>query len=330
MQGDNSDKLTRRVVVAGAAGAVALVSDPALAQRLPEPPRAKGPLVWLDMDQQALDEAYDQSVYAFNREAIFERGREAVARALARIGPPQRVAYGPAEIEKIDIYRTQRANAPTLIFLHGGVWSTGRASNHAELAEMFIKAGANFIAVDFSSVDDTGGDLTTLVDQCRRAVTFVYRNSPSFGGSADRIYLSGHSSGAHLAGCVLITEWAKQGLPADIIKGALLLSGMYDLKPVRLSKRSAFVKLTDESEDALSAQRHLDRFHTPVILAHGTLETPEFQRQSRDFAAALTAAGKPVQPIVGKGYNHFELYETLGNPYGVAGRAALELMKLAV
>ena len=322
------NKLTRRTVVTAAAGAVALVSSPAFAQRLPEPPRAKGPLVWLDMDQQALDEAYDQSVYAFNREAIFERSREAVATALARIGPPRRVAYGPADIEKIDIYRTERADAPTLIFIHGGVWSTGRASNHAELAEMFIKAGANFIAVDFSSVDDTGGDLATLVGQCRRAVAFIHRNAASFGGSADRIYLSGHSSGAHLAGCVLITEWAKQGLPPDIVKGALLLSGMYDLKPVRLSSRSSFVMFTDEIEHALSAQRHLDRFHTPAILAYGTLETPEFQRQSRDFAAALTTVGKPVQLIVGKGYNHFELYETLGNPYGVAGRAALEMMDL--
>jgi arylformamidase len=330
MQRDNSDKLTRRTVVGAAAGAVALVPDPMLAQRLPDPPRAKGPPVWLDMDQQALNEAYDQSVYAFNREAIFERGREAVARALARIGPPRRVAYGPAEIEKLDIYRTQRANAPTLVFLHGGVWSTGRASNHTDLAEMFIKAGANFIAVDFSSVDDTAGDLTTLVDQCRRAIAFVHRNAASFGGSADRIYLSGHSSGAHLAGCVLITEWAKEGLPPDIVKGALLLSGMYDLEPVRLSSRSSFVKLTDEIEDALSAQRHLDRLSTPLIITYGSLETPEFQRQSRDFAAALIAAGKHAQLLVGKGYNHFEIYETLGNPYGVAGRAALEMMKLRV
>lgn len=328
MQKDESGKLSRRTVVAAAAGAVALISDPAFAQRLPEPPRAKGPLVWLDMDQRALDEAYDQSVYAFNREAIFERGREAVASALARIGPPRHVAYGPAEIERIDIYRAPPAGAPTLIFIHGGVWSTGSAANHTNLAEMFIKAGAHFVAVDFSSVDDTGGDLTKLVDQCRRAVAFVHRNAASFGGSTDRIYLSGHSSGAHLAACVLITDWAKQGLPPDIVKGALLCSGMYDLKPVRLSSRSRFVKFTDESEAALSPQRHLDRLRTPMILTYGSLETPEFQRQSRDFAAQLTAAGKPVQLLVGNGYNHFEIYETLGNPYGFMGRAALEMMNV--
>jgi arylformamidase len=83
-------------------------------------------------------------------------------------------------------------------------------------------------------------------------------------------------------------------------------------------------------EDALSAQRHLDRIRPPLILTYGTLETPEFQRQSRDFAAALTAVGKPVQLLVGQGYNHFETQETLANPYGFMGRAALEMMNLAV
>jgi arylformamidase len=103
---------------------------------------------------------------------------------------------------------------------------------------------------------------------------------------------------------------------------------MFDMKPVRLSARSRYVKFTDAMEDAMSAQRHLDRLNAPVVLAHGTLETPEFQRQSRDFAAAVKAAGKPVQLLVGSGYNHFEMLETLASPYGLLGRAALEQMKL--
>ena len=105
-------------------------------------------------------------------------------------------------------------------------------------------------------------------------------------------------------------------------------SGMYDLKPVRLSKRSAFVKFTEAMEQELSAMRHLDKIHTPIVLAHGTLETPEFQRQARDFAAALTAAGKPVKLISAPGYNHYEVGETIGHPYAVLGRAAIEMMKL--
>jgi arylformamidase len=65
-----------------------------------------------------------------------------------------------------------------------------------------------------------------------------------------------------------------------------------------------------------------------VVVAHGTLETPEFQRQTRDFAAAVKAAGKPVQFLIGQGYNHFEIFETLASPYALLGRAALEQMKL--
>jgi arylformamidase len=168
-----------------------------------------------------------------------------------------------------------------------------------------------------------------MAEQVRRAVAWVYKNAASFGGDPNRVYLSGHSSGAHLAGVTLVTDWAKDfGLPADIVKGALLISGMYDLKPVRLSKRSGYVKFTDEIEQALSTQRHLDKMNTPVIVAHGTQETPEFQRQSREFATAVKAAGKPIQFIVGEGFNHFEMQETLGNPYGIAGRAALEQMQL--
>ena len=104
---------------------------------------------------------------------------------------------------------------------------------------------------------------------------------------------------------------------------------MYDLKAVRLSQRSSYVKFTDRMEHELSAQRHLGRIRTPLTLTYGALETPEFQRQTREFHAALVAAGKPAQLIVGKGYNHYETQETMGNPYGFMGRAALEMMKLA-
>jgi arylformamidase len=81
-------------------------------------------------------------------------------------------------------------------------------------------------------------------------------------------------------------------------------------------------------EEELSAMRHLDRLHTPVVLSYGTYETPEFQRQTRDFAAAVKAAGKPIELLVGEGYNHFEMLETLANPYGLLGRAVLRQMGL--
>jgi arylformamidase len=328
----SSDKLSRRALIAGAAaGTVALGSEPASAQRCPAvpPARTKGPLVWLDMDQHELDESYDQSVYAFNQQHITDRRNERNEVVLRVIGKPDRVAYGPAEIEKVDIYKTRRPNAPVLIYIHGGAWRNGRSAQNAYLAEPFVKAGAHFINVEFNNVGETDGDIGVMVDQCRRAVAWVYRNAASFGGDPNALYVSGHSSGGHLASCVVITEWEKQGLPRDLLKGALLGSGMYDLKAPRLSARSRYVKFTDAIEELLSAQRHLDLVHTPLVLVHGTLETPDFQRQTRDFHAALRAAGKPVTLIVAKGYNHFELGESLGNPYAVMGRAAFEMMKLA-
>ena len=108
----------------------------------------------------------------------------------------------------------------------------------------------------------------------------------------------------------------------------MCISGMYDLTPVRLSARNAYVAFDDVTVSALSPIRHLDRLHAPVIVAYGTCETPEFQRQNREFAAAVENAGKKVRLLVGEHYNHLELPETLGNPYGLLGRAALDLMSL--
>jgi arylformamidase len=103
---------------------------------------------------------------------------------------------------------------------------------------------------------------------------------------------------------------------------------MYDLEPVRLSKRSSYVSFTAAMVEKLSAQRHLGALATPLVLAYGTAETPEFQRQSRDVFAAVRRLGKPAELIVGEAYNHFELLETLANPYGLTGSAMLRQMGL--
>jgi arylformamidase len=105
---------------------------------------------------------------------------------------------------------------------------------------------------------------------------------------------------------------------------------MYDMKPVRISKRSTFVKFTDEMEEAMSTQRHIDQLRAPVAVLYGTNETPEFQRQARDFAAAVKATGKRVELIEALHFNHYEMGESFANPYGPSGRAALALMGLPI
>jgi arylformamidase len=295
------------------------------------PPRTKGPIVWLDMDQTELDNAYDQAVYAPNQPLVHARRNAATVRAKARLGAPERFQYGASEIESVDVYRTKEIpdNAPINVYIHGGAWRNGRSADFVFLSEMILDAGAHSVIVDFNNIDDVGGNLMTMAKQVRSAVAWVYNNAQNFGGNKNRLYVTGHSSGGHLASTIITCDWPKDfGLPKDIVKGAMLASGMYDLKPVRLSKRSKYVNFTDEIEDELSAIRHLDRLNCPIVVAHGTQETPEFQRQARDFAAAVKAAGKPITFIVGEGYNHFEIQETLASPYGLLGREVLKLMKL--
>ena len=323
---------TRRSLL-GAATAMLITAGSAIGQQPPpaQPaPRVKGPRVWLDMDQVELDAAYDQSVYAPNLQQIVKRYATNSERVRARLGAPRRYAYGTSPIEGLDVYVTKHPSAPVNIFIHGGAWRVGLAKDYAFAAELFVQAGAHFVVPDFAWVQDVGGSLIPMAEQVRRAVSWVYRNAPSFGGDPQRIYVSCHSSGGHLAGVILTTDWTKDfNLPLDTVKGGLCCSGMFDLKPVRLSARSGYVKFTDEMEHSLSPQRHLDKLNAPVIVAYGALETPEFQRQSRDFAAAVKAAGKPVQLLVADGYNHFEVIETLANPHGLIGRAVLEQMNLA-
>jgi len=325
-------QVTRRSFL-GVATMVLMSAGTATAQQ-PAPaqpgPRVKGPRVWLDMDQAELDTAYDQSAYAPNLQQIVKRYATNSEGVRARLGAPRRHAYGATAIEGLDIYTTKRPNAPINVFVHGGAWRVGLAKDYAFVAELFVQAGAHCVVPDFAWVQDVGGSLLPMAEQVRRAVAWVHRNAPSFGGDPNRIFISGHSSGGHLAGVILTTDWPKDfNLPCDIIKGGLCCSGMFDLQPVRLSARSRYVKFTDEMEQAMSPARHLDKLNTPVIVTYGTLETPEFQRQSRDFAAAVKTAGKPVQLLVGEGYNHFEIIETLGNPHGLLGRAVLEQMNLA-
>ena len=116
--------------------------------------------MWLELDQHELDEAYDQSVYAFNQRHVQDRRDERNALMAKVLGKPERVAYGSAEIEKVDIYKTKRPGAPTMIFLHGGAWRGGRSAQGAYHAEPFVKAGANFINVEFDNVPETNGDFT--------------------------------------------------------------------------------------------------------------------------------------------------------------------------
>jgi arylformamidase len=308
--------LSRRTLLALSLGIVADAE-----QAVGPPPATKGPKVFLEYDQVELDAMYNQAAYASNAAQIQRRYSINSDFARARLGAPERRAYGSADIEKVDIFSSKRPNAPVCIFIHGGAWRVGSAKDWGFLAEPYVNTGTHFVIPDFAPVTELGGSLLAMEQQVRRAIQWVQDKADTFGGNPERVYLSGHSSGAHLAAAAITR------LPEGVVRGALLVSGMYDLRGPRLSARSSYVKFDDRIEDELSPQRHIDKIRVPVVIAYSNLDTPEFQRQSRDFIASLRAAGKPVREIVGDAYNHFEFIETLANPYGVLGHAALEMMR---
>jgi arylformamidase len=320
--------LSRRVMLAATA---ALAAGPALAEecRLGPAPHEKGARVFMDMDQQELDASYNQLAYEPLMSQVGERLASNSEAMRARIGAPERESYGPSAAEGLDIYRTKQKNAPIFVFIHGGAWLGGAAKDYGYPAEMFVNAGAHYVAIDFIAIKEAGGDLSVMAKQVRRAVAWVHNNAEKFGGDPSRLYVGGHSSGGHLCGVVLVTDWQKEfRLQPNIIKGGLCMSGVYEMKPVALSARRNYVKFTEAMEDSMSAMRHIERLQAPITVTYGTFETPEFQRQSREFAAAVKAAGKPVELLEAPNYAHLEMCESLGNPYGANGRAALAMMNL--
>jgi arylformamidase len=283
--------------------------------------------VFLDYDQAELDRQYDQRAWAPNAVAVIERYGSNSDKVRARLGEPQTFAYGPTPAETLDVYAAAQPRAPIHVFIHGGAWRLLSKRESAFPAENFVAAGAHFVALDFALLPHVS--LAEMVAQVRCAIAWVYSNAERFGGDRSRLYLSGHSSGAHLAANVLMTDWDREfKLPQAPIKGALCISGIYELEPVRLSARNQYLKLDKHSEHQLSAQRFLRSLGCPVVVGYGELESDEFKRQAREFADGLARTNNAVRLIEGKGQNHFEVIETLADADGLFGRIALAQMGL--
>lgn len=258
--------------------------------------------VFLDYDQKALDDQYEQRVWVPHADAIIRRYGIASDEVRKRIGEPRTERYGATPIEALDIYGE---GGKAFVFIHGGAWKRQSKRENAFAAEMVVRAGAAYVALDFALLPAV--TLDEMAGQVCRGIEWVYRNV------ATDVVVCGHSSGGHLAGV------ATTKLP--FLKGALLVSGIYDLLPVRLSARNDYVRLDEKLEHEYSPIRHVDRIRCPVTVAWAEHEAVEFARQSREFAKKLKAPA-----LVGSGMNHFEIIETLADPGSPLGSAALSML----
>lgn len=282
------------------------------------------PKVYLDYTQKELDDAFEQTIWAPNFEELREKNKARCAEIRARFEHFER-RYGAGPDETVEIVPAKQANAPVLLFVHGGRWRPQPDNAFVYFADTVVNAGAHLVAARFATLDPPKAPtrMPDMIAELRRAVAWLGANAASFGGDPERIHVVGHSSGGHLTSVLLTTEWTRFGAPADVLKSGTCVSGMYELRPVLLSARSAYVKLTPEEEDEFSAIRHLDRLACPITVAYGSKESPEFQRQGRTFAAVLRARGAPVKELVLDGLNHFEGIRTMIEPQSALARQVL-------
>ena len=259
--------------------------------------------VFLDYDQQALDDQYEQRVWVPHADEIIRRYGAASDGVRARIGEPRTERYGSTPTETLDVYG---AGDKAFVFVHGGAWKRQSKRENAFAAEMVVRAGAAYVALDFALLPAV--TLDEMAGQVCRGIEWVYRNV------SQHVVVCGHSSGGHLAGCAVTR------LP--FVKSALLVSGIYDLRPVRLSARNDYVRLDEKLEHEYSPIRHVDTIRCPVVVAWAEHEAAEFARQSREFAEKLKAP-----TLVGSGMNHFEIIETLADARAPLGRAALKMLQ---
>jgi arylformamidase len=259
--------------------------------------------VFLEYDQKALDDQYEQRVWVPHAEEIIRRYSEKSNEVRKRIGEPRVERYGPTEPETLDIYGS---GEKAFVFVHGGAWRRQSSQEQAFPAEPIIAAGAAYVALNFENLPAV--TLPEMAAQVCRGIQWVHDHL------SKELVLFGHSSGGHLTACALTR--------LNFVKKAMVVSGIYDLLPVRLSARNEYVRIDERLEHEYSPIRHIEKIKCPVTVGWAEKECKEFYRQSQEFATRL---GAPT--IIGEGLNHFEIVETLADPRSPLGRAALNMLQ---
>ena len=269
-------------------------------------------IVYRNYTQQELDRQYEHRHIVPNLEEFTSRSQAESVRIRKSLKAQLDVAYGPDARHCVDIYPASGSRAPLVVWFHGGRWSMGSKNLSCQPAEALTRAGITFVAANFRQAPDNRMD--TIIDDARLAIKWAYDNAASFGADRDRLYVLGQSSGAHMGGMMAVTDWASRGLPAGVVKGATLVSGMYDLEPVRLTFRNDALKLDKDSAARNSPILHIPKRGCPLVIGYGALESDEFKRQSRDFAAAWNKAANPCELIEREGHHHYSLGPDLNDP----------------
>jgi arylformamidase len=243
----------------------------------------------------------------------FARWAADSAAARERLDARLDVRYGTGPKQTMDLFPAPNARG-TLLFIHGGYWRALDKIDHSFVAAPLVAQGISAAVVNYDLCPEVG--IARIVDECREAVAWLLREGPRRGLAMERLVVSGHSAGGHLAATLVATDWRARGLPADALAGAVALSGVFDLEPLVQVSFNVDLKL-DAGRAYLVSPIHLQpRTSLPVLIAAGADETSEFIRQSWLLWERWPECHPPGRrgPLFIPGRHHFSVLSDLGDP----------------
>ena len=238
------------------------------------------------------------------------------------------VPYGSSPRELLDIYAADQQGGPVLVYIHGGYWRSGSKEDNCNFVPTFTKRGATVVLVEYDLCPEV--TVTDIVRQTRSAIAWVYKNIVRYGANPSKVFVAGHSAGGHLTAMALAHDWAKQGMPGDLIKGAVATSGVYDLDMVMEISVQEQVRMTPEIAKQNSPLLHTPRVKCPLVVAVGGAEPKGWQQMSEDYFNYCKQHGMPVDYLIEPDANHYTMSEHLLDDARPITRAMIKQMGLQV
>lgn len=252
-------------------------------------------------EQAEFDRQFNPRMFAEDPDSVPAR-RSVLSDALrARRPHVLGLAYGEREREFVDVFPADNPGAPVLVYFHGGYWRAGSARENNYMAEPFVDDGACVAVVNYDLCPTV--PIGTVVAQARTAIGWIAENIGAHGGDASRLFLLGHSAGAHLVAMALADDTG--AVPHDALIGAAVVAGIYDLDPVVRAEVNDEIGIKAKDVGPFSPLNNPPRAKTPMIVAVGLAESEEWVRQSRLYEDCAKAAGCPIERIDFPGADHY-------------------------